>query len=95
MAFNNLNFSGPGDYTAPSEYDLEFYLGDCFSILKGSSNAFIAVWTTTDGRLMAATEDTLSIVDLNTNALIDWYSQAHAGRTNEALISNDIVDIGS
>ena len=95
MALNNLNFYGDGNYSAPAEYDLEFYLAQISSILKGDSNNFVGVWITADGRLMAATENTLSIIDLNTNTLLDWYSQIHAGIAGEILESNDIIDIGS
>jgi purine nucleoside permease len=89
--FNDLDFQDPG-YSPPAEYDLEFFEGPSLPILKGDSNYFTAVWVA-NGRLMVAAANALSVVDLDTNTLIDWYTETHAGAANEVLNSDDITDL--
>lgn len=91
MALNNLNFTNPG-YSVPAEYDLEFFHGVALSILKGDSDNFTAVWIA-NGRLMIASAAALSIVNLETDALVSWYTQTHGGTANEVLTNDDIIDL--
>jgi len=90
MALNNLNFISPG--YEPTNYDLEFYQGEALFILKGNSDSFTAVWIA-NGRLMIASPAALSIVDIDTNTLVDWYTQVEGGAANEVLTNDDIIDL--
>lgn len=89
MALNNLNFARL--HEVPAEYDLEFFQGEAITILKGDSDNFTAVWVA-NGRLMVASAAALSIIDLETNTLVNWYTQTH-GASGEVLESDDIIDL--
>ena len=91
MALNNLDFQGPG-YVPEAPYDMDFYGGELFYILKGTSNYFSAVWVA-NGRLMAASPAALSIMDIDTDVVVDWYTQTFGGRAEEVLDSSDIKDV--
>lgn len=91
MAYNNLDFVGD-EYVPGIPYDLEFYHGISYHILKGSSNYFSAVWMA-NGRFMVSSLAALSIIDIDTNGVIDWYTTTFSGRAEEALTNTDIKDI--
>ena len=71
---------------------------DTYSVLttvsgiKGSSNNFSSVWIL-NNKMYVSSDDTLTVVDLLTNIVHDWYSQTHIGRANESLDNDSIVDI--
>jgi len=91
MAYNNLDFEAPG-YIPEAPYDMDFYSGVTYYVLKGTSNFFSAVWVA-NGRLMAASPAALSIMDIDTNTVVDWYTQTFGGRGEEVLDSSDIKDV--
>ena len=61
----------------------------------------MAIWAESDaslanGRFQAASRGTgaaLSIVDLSTDTLYDYYATTVSGRANEALESENIIDL--
>lgn len=63
-----------------------------YSILKGTSNNFSSVWIL-NNKMYVASSDTLTVVDLLTNTVHDWYSQTQVGRAGESLDSDDVIDI--
>jgi len=91
MTYNNLDFVGY-EYIPEAPYDLEFYNGTPYYILKGDSNYFSAVWVA-NGRLMVASPAALSIVNMDTNGVVDWYTTTFSGKAGEALTNTDIKDI--
>jgi len=91
MAHNNLDFVESG-YIAELPYDLEFDQATFFYTLKGDSNYFTSVWVA-NGRFMVASLSALSIVDIDTNTVVDWYTQTFGGQAEEVLDSSDIKDI--
>jgi len=78
-------------------YDFHFR-SPYHSILAGTSNNFIAIWadpdaSMTNGKFYASTADATSVVNTADSSLYDAYTQTRAGRGNETLNSDDIVDI--
>ena len=69
-------------------------MADIFNILAGTSNNFTSVWAY-DGKMYVASSDAFSVINLETNALIDYYTQTDGGNNNETLISDDIIDINA
>lgn len=68
-----------------------------YYLFKDTPN-FTSVWadvTSSEdtGKVYVASADHLYIIDLNTHTLYDWYSTTRAGKAEETLNSNDIVDI--
>lgn len=94
--YYDFNFTESG-YT-PS-YDFTFGEAvEIYSILKGPTNDFIAIWTDADaglnnGKMYIASEGYLTIIDLSDNSVFDWYSESRVGRANESLENSDIIDI--
>ena len=89
---NDFDFTEPG-YIPPSLYDFDFgEMGDFYYVLKGTSNNFNSIWVF-GGRLYAGTNNCLTVLDLGSRAVYDWYSETRKGRANELLTSNDAVDI--
>ena len=72
-----------------------------FRLLAGTSTEFVAIWaeldaSQTNGRFQAASRGTgaaLSVVDLSTDTLYDFYTTTVSGRANEALESENIIDL--
>ena len=69
-------------------------MADIFNILAGTSNYFTSIWVY-DGKMYVASSDAFSVINLETNALIDYYTQIDGGNNNEPLIGDDIVDINA
>ena len=90
---NDFNFTESG-YVPGSPFDFEFAPAEDLSIriLVGTSNDFTAIWVF-EGKMYVASASALSVVNLDAQTLIDFYTQAQAGGLNETLQSNDIVDI--
>lgn len=73
-------------------YYSEVCVSGTYNILKGNSNNLISIWVL-NGKMYISSEEFITVVDLDTNQIYDWYSQTHAGRAGETLQSDDIVDI--
>lgn len=87
--YYDFNFTESG-YT-PS-YDFTFgEAAEIYNILKGNTNDFSSIWVH-DNKMYVGSEGYLTVVDLSTNTVWDWYSESHVGRANESLDSSDIVD---
>jgi len=92
---HNFNFT-EGGYI-PDSYDFDFEgESDIYNVLAGISNNFIAIWADADaslsnGKFYVASLAAFSIV--NDTALFDYYTETHAGATNETLEQDDIIDI--
>ena len=99
-------FSEPG--YSPPEDTLDMYFlfelpipAGIFYILAGASSNFVAIWaepdaSLTNGRFQVASRGVgaaLSIVDLSTDTLYDYYTTTVSGRANEALESDNIIDL--
>ena len=93
-----------GGYTPPAdslEADFDFTPEGVFTILAGTSTEFTAIWAEPDANLVTArfqvasrgTGAALSIVNIPTNTLYDYYTTTVSGRANEALDSNSTVDL--
>ncbi len=63
-----------------------------YSILKGSSNNFTSVWVH-NGKMYVSSADAFTTINLDDNSVYDFYTQTEKGRGNEALDSNDVIDI--
>lgn len=93
--FNFIDISDPNK----DKYNFDF--GDFVNrhyILKGTSNNFNSIWcddntSLTAGKLYISTNDSITIVNLNTNNIEDYYTTSVAGRSEDVLKSNDIIDI--
>jgi len=84
----NLNFDFSPPPTPPTSY----------SILKGISNNFVAIWADLDaglnnGKMYIGSQGYFQVVKLDDQTIYDWYSVSQKGRGNETLDNNDIVDI--
>lgn len=97
MAVVDFNFTG-SEYAIPTTpYNFFFGAGiNTFSVLKGTSNNFVAIWAdpTTElnsGKLYVGSQDTFMVV--KDNVIDDWYTETRAGRGGEVLESDDVVDI--
>ena len=72
-----------------------------FRLLKGTSTEFVAIWaepdaSQTNGRFQAASTGTgaaLSVIDITASILYDFYTTTVSGRANEALESDNIIDL--
>jgi hypothetical protein len=93
-----------GGYTPPAdslEADFDFIPAGVYPILAGTSTDFTSIWAEptanlTTARFQVGTRGTgaaLSIIDIPTNTLYDYYTTTVSGRANEALDSNKTVDI--
>jgi len=102
----NFNFS-EGGYSAPTEPNFDFAPPPpvppsfTWNLLAGLSDNFVAIWAEPDasqthGRFQVASTGTgaaLSIIDLSTKILYDYYTTTVSGRANEALESDNIIDL--
>lgn len=94
--YTNFDFTEAG-YTPG--YDFNFgSVVEVYNILKSLTNNFTAVWadpsaTLESGRFYVSSSSSFSVVDADNPSIYDWYTQTHEGRGNEALDSNDSVDI--
>jgi len=97
----NFNFT---DASYEETYNFNFGLDvvvTYYSILKGVSNNFVSIWADSDssewsGRLYVSDSgygSALSVVDLSSQALIDFYTFTQPGGFNESLEEEDIKDI--
>jgi hypothetical protein len=95
---NNFNFTESG-YVPGPPYDFDFSPpAPSYSILKGLTNDFSAIWADTDaglsvGKMYIGLEGYFNVVNLSNQTIYDWYSAAHKGRGNETLTGSGIVDI--
>lgn len=94
-------------YSAPADgLDIDFLFqlpaeSTLFYILAGTSYNFVAIWAEPDaslanGRFQVASTGTgagLSVVDLASKTLYDYYTTTASGRANEALESDNIIDL--
>lgn len=69
-----------------------------YNILKGTSNNFNSIWCDdnsglTEGKLYISTNDSVMVVNLTSNNVEDYYTTSVAGRSEDTLKSNDIIDI--
>jgi hypothetical protein len=93
----DFNFSDVG--YSPSDANFNFRpLALIYNIIGGTSNVFTAIWADADagrnnGKFYIASPNALSVIDLESKARVDFYSQNFAGAHGETLDSNDIKDI--
>lgn len=72
-----------------------------YRLLKGTSTEFVAIWaepdaSLTNGRFQVSSTGTgagLSVIDLATHTLYDYYTTTVSGRAGEALESDNIIDL--
>ena len=75
-----------------------------YRILKGTSTEFVAIWaepdaSQTNGRFQAASTgagaalSVIDIINITTSTLYDYYTTTASGRANEALESENIIDL--
>jgi len=93
----NFNFTDK-DYTPSPAQEANFNfteaISNIFNILAGTSNYFTSIWAY-DNKMYVASSDTFSVVNLESGALIDYYTQIDGGNNDETLIGDDIVDINA
>ena len=92
----NFNFIERG-YTPSQADDADFNFTGLiikYYILAGTSNYFTSIWAY-NGKMYVASSDTFSVVNLESAALTDYYTQTDGGNNNETLIGDDIVDINA
>jgi hypothetical protein len=98
--FIQFNFKD-STYVPPSGQITFNFIGTVFNILGGRSNNFVAIWadetaTMETAVLYAASTGagaSLSVVDLASKVLKDFYTKTHTGAFNEKLDGEDIEDI--
>lgn len=83
----NLNFDFSPPPPPPTSY----------SILKGLTNNFVAIWADPDaslnsGKMYVGSTGYFNTVKLDDQTIYDWYSETRAGRANESLERSDIID---
>jgi hypothetical protein len=99
----DFNFT-EGGYTPPAdslEADFDFIPAGVYLILAGTSVNFTSIWAepTADistGRFQVASRGTgaaLSIINIDSSALYDYYTTTVSGRAGEALDSNKTADL--
>jgi hypothetical protein len=75
--------------------------GGIFRLLAGTSTEFVAIWaepeaSQTNGRFQAASAGAgaaLSVIDITASTLYDYYTTTVSGRADEALESENIIDL--
>lgn len=90
---NDFNFTESGYIPG----DLDFNFGaevSIYNILKGTTNNFTSVWVLNQ-KLYVSNLDALTIIDLDTNEVYDYYTQSHIGRANKSLDHDQIVDVNA
>lgn len=93
--YYSFNFTDSG-YT-PIDTDFNFgEVFEIFNILKGTSNNFVAIWADINaglnsGRFYVGSQGAFTTV--KDNIVYDYYTETHAGRGNETLDNDDVVDI--
>lgn len=105
MANNNFNFGG-GPYSPLPPYVFNFGLDELpiergRYVLFGATNNFVAIWadptaSLTNGKMYASSSGpsaSFNVVNLDTEALVDYYTTTHNGAFNESLDQEDVVDI--
>lgn len=98
MSDHDFNFTESG-YIAGESFDFNFGAEvNIYSILKGSTNNFIAIWADSDaglnkGKMYIFSAGAFSIIDLLTKTVSDYYTASHKGKANESLENSDIEDI--
>jgi len=97
MAEYDFNFIKSG-YVAGESFDFNFGV-ETYTILKGLTDNFLAIWADSDaglenGKMYVSSAAAFSIVDLGDKKVKDYYTQTHIGRANAALNAEDIVDLG-
>jgi hypothetical protein len=97
---DNFNFIEDG-YISPINGEFNFNFGSFVSInsiLKSLSSNIVAIWAEStaglnNGKVYISTSDSFNIVSLETNSVVDYYTETHAGAAGETLQGNDTVDI--
>jgi hypothetical protein len=95
---NNFNFTESG-YSSGPPYNFDFSPpAASYSIIKGLTNDFSAIWADPDaglsaGKMYIGLSGYFNVVNLSDQTIYDWYSTSHIGRGNETLDGSDIVDI--
>ena len=80
-------------------YDFEFGEGaSVYNTLKGVSNNFNSIWCDSNsgldkGKFYISTNDSVMVVNLTSNSVEDYYTNSVAGRSEDTLKSDDIIDI--
>ena len=88
---NNFNFTDSGYIPGDLNFDFGVEI-TTYNVLKGTSNDFSAIWVL-NNKMYVSSSDTLTIIDLMTNTVYDWYGQTHIGRANESLDHDEVIDI--
>jgi hypothetical protein len=94
--YSDFNFTESG--YAPS-YNFNFDSGYAiYTVLKGPSNNFAAIWADTDaglsvGKMYIGLSGYFNVISLSDQTLYDWYSESRKGRGNETLDKSDIIDL--
>lgn len=97
---DNFNFIEDG-YISPINGEFNFNFGTFGSInaiLKSLSDNIVAIWADptaglNSGKVYISTSSSFNIVDLETDLVIDYYTETHAGAAGETLQGDDVVDI--
>jgi hypothetical protein len=105
MANNNFDFGGES-YSPLPPYVFNFGIDEQpvdnnRYVLFGSINNFVAIWadataSLTNGKMYASSSGpgaSFNVVNLDTEALVDYYTTTHNGAFNEPLDQEDVVDI--
>lgn len=93
-----------GGYTPPVDSldaDFDFTPVGVYTILAGTSIDFTSIWAEPDANLVTArfqvasrgTGAALSIINIPTNTVYDYYTTTVSGRAGEALDSNATLDL--
>ncbi len=93
----DFNFT---DSYVPGDPDFDFALA-VYSALAGTSNIFTAIWadpdaSRTNGKMYALSWGPgagLSVLDLASKVLYDFYTETESGRIDETLDANDTRDL--
>lgn len=93
--YSDFNFTESG-YS--SSYDFNFGSYDIYTVLKGDSNNFTAIWADVNagrvsGKVYIGLSGYFNVINLSDQTIYDWYSTSHVGRGNETLDGSDIVDV--
>jgi len=91
---HDFNFT-EGGYSPSAPYNFDFnppVVIPTYNILKGTTNDFSSIWVF-DNKMYVGGEGYLTVVDLSTNTVWDWYSEVHLGKAGVALSGSDVADI--
>jgi len=88
-------------YSEPEQPLIFNFVGNLFKVLGGFSNDFISIVadenaTRSSFKIYVASKGAgaaLSVVDLSSKMLVDFYTKTHAGAFNEELGGEDVEDL--